>query len=103
MPRAILGDPNGNNRLSDRWLEDGSFLRFRNITLSYYVPKKYTTKLGIDNLKVYTNLQNMWTITKYKGLDPEIGASQTSSNVYGLDNGRYPSPRIYSFGVNVSF
>lgn len=103
MPRAILGDPNGNNRLSDRWVEDGSYLRFRNITLSYYVPKRWTSKVGIDNLKVYTNLQNMWTITNYTGLDPEIGASQTSSNVYGLDNGRYPSPRIYSFGVNVSF
>lgn len=102
-PRAVLGDPNNNNRLSDRWIEDGSYLRFRNITLSYYVPKSIISKLGIDNMKVYTNLQNMWTITNYSGLDPEIGASQTSANVYGLDNGRYPSPRIYTFGVNVSF
>lgn len=103
MPRAILGDPNDNNRLSDRWLEDGSFLRFRNITLSYNVPQKHTTRLGIDNLRVSINLQNMWTITRYTGLDPEIGASQTSMNVYGLDNGRFPSPRTISLGVNVSF
>lgn len=103
LPRAILGDPNGNNRISDRYIEDGSYLRFRNITLAYYVPKHITRKIGIDNFKVYTNLQNMWTITNYTGFDPEIGASQTSANVYGLDNGRYPSPRIYSIGLNVSF
>ncbi len=103
MPRAILGDPNTNSRLSDRWVEDGSYLRFRNITFSYYVPKNLTQKIGVENMKVYTNIQNMWTITNYTGLDPEVGASQTSPNVAGLDNGRYPSPRIYTFGVNVTF
>ncbi len=103
LPRAVTNDPNNNNRLSDRYIEDGSYLRFKNISLAYYLPSRITSYLGLNSVKIYTNLQNMWTITNYSGLDPEIGASQTSVNVYGLDNGRYPSPRIYSFGINVSF
>ncbi|QGY44073.1 SusC/RagA family TonB-linked outer membrane protein [Maribellus comscasis] len=103
IPRAIAGDPNDNNRVSDRFIEDGSYLRFKNITLSYYVPKKLLQDLSIDNLRVYSNIQNMWTITKYTGFDPEVGASQTNDNVSGLDNGRYPSPRIYTFGLSITF
>ncbi|TCO10800.1 SusC/RagA family TonB-linked outer membrane protein [Natronoflexus pectinivorans] len=102
-PRAITGDPNNNRRISDRYIEDGSYIRIQNITLGYNIPAHVSNRWGLSNVRVYTNLQNMWTFTKYSGFDPEIGASQTSSNVYGLDNGRYPSPRIYSFGVNVSF
>ncbi|WP_339737870.1 TonB-dependent receptor [uncultured Sunxiuqinia sp.] len=103
IPRAIAGDPNDNNRISDRWIEDGSYLRFKNITLSYYIPKQLLRNAGIDQIKIYSNLQNMWTITKYTGFDPEVGASQTNDNVSGLDNGRYPSPRIYTFGMNITF
>ena len=103
IPRAISGDPNDNNRISDRFIEDGSYLRFKNITLAYYIPKNLLRHVGIDNMKVYSNIQNMWTITKYSGFDPEVGASQTNDNVSGLDNGRYPSPRIYTFGMNISF
>jgi TonB-dependent starch-binding outer membrane protein SusC len=103
IPRAISGDPNNNMRISDRYIEDGSYLRVKNITLSYIVPASLTNKYGISNLKLFANLQNVWTFTKYEGFDPEVGASQTSDFVSGLDNGRYPSPRIYTFGVNVSF
>ena len=103
MPRAILGDPNNNRRISDRYIEDGSFLRFRNISLAYNLPARFTNPVGLNTVRVFVNLQNVWTITSYSGLDPEIGASQTSANVYGLDNGRYPSPRVYTVGVNVSF
>jgi len=59
--------------------------------------------MRVDNMKVYVNLQNMWTFTKYTGLDPEVGASQTNDNVFGLDNGRYPAARIYTFGVSFTF
>ena len=62
-----------------------------------------TKKWGLDNLRIYANIQNLLTITGYDGYDPEIGASTASANVYGLDNGRYPSPTVYSFGLNVSF
>ncbi|MEL7586816.1 MAG: TonB-dependent receptor [Prolixibacteraceae bacterium] len=103
IPRAISGDPNDNNRISDRFIEDGSYLRFKNITLSWYVPKNLLRTTGIETLRIYSNLQNMWTITGYSGFDPEVGASQTNDNVSGLDNGRYPSPRIYTFGMNITF
>lgn len=102
-PRAISGDPNDNNRISDRFIEDGSYLRFKNITFAWYVPQSLLRNTGIDQVKIYTNLQNMWTITSYSGFDPEVGASQTNDNVSGLDNGRYPSPRIYTFGMNITF
>jgi TonB-dependent starch-binding outer membrane protein SusC len=103
VPRAVSGDPNGNNRISDRYIEDGSYLRFKSVRLAYSIPKQIINKVGVENLQVYVNIQNLWTITNYTGLDPEIGASQTSNNVFGLDNGRYPAPRIYTFGVNLNF
>lgn len=103
MPRAVAGDPNDNNRISDRFVEDGSYIRIKNISLGYTVPQKYSRRAQLENVRVYTNIQNLWTFTKYTGFDPEVGASQTSNNVTGLDNGRYPSPRIISFGVKFSF
>lgn len=105
VPAAHLNDPNENTRVSDRYIEDGSYLRVKNITLGYTFPKQLIKHIGLENLRVYCNIQNLWTITGYKGYDPEIGASTSDMNgyVYGLDNGRYPSPTVYSFGLNVSF
>ena len=103
MPRLSLGDPNDNDRWSDRYIEDGSYIRLKNISLGYTFPKKMIKSLGLESLRVYTNIQNLVTITSYDGYDPEIGASTQSANVFGLDNGRYPSPTTYSFGLNVSF
>lgn len=103
MPRAIAGDPNDNMRISDRYIEDASYLRFQNVSLGYIMPARIVNLWGIDNMKISANVQNLLTLTNYSGFDPEIGASQTSSNVYGLDNGRYPAPRIYTLGLNVSF
>lgn len=105
IPRATLTDPNDNDAISDRYIEDGSYLRLKNIALGYTFPKKWISKWGIENLRVYMNIQNLLTITGYDGYDPEIGASTSdvSGYVYGLDNGRYPSPTTYSFGLNLSF
>ena len=103
LPRATTGDPNDNDRLSDRYIEDGSFLRVKNITLGYSFPKTLLSKARIENLRVQMNIQNLLTFTKYSGYDPEIGASTASVNVMGLDNGRYPSPTVYSLGVSVTF
>ena len=103
IPRAVAGDPNENMRISDRYIEDGSYLRVKNISLSYYLPQSLLSKAKIDDIKVYVNLQNMWTFTNYTGLDPEVGASQTSDMVFGLDNGRYPAARIYTFGLSMTF
>lgn len=105
LPRATLNDPNDNDRISDRYIEDGSYVRLKNITLGYTFPKKWIQKAGIENLRVYANIQNLLTITDYSGYDPEVGASTADSKgyTYGIDNGRYPSPTVYSFGLNVSF
>ncbi len=103
VPRAMYNDPNDNNRISDRYIEDGSYLRVKNITFGYNLPKNVIKKISLENIRVYANIQNLLTFTNYTGYDPEVGASTASSYVYGLDNGRYPSPQIYSFGINLSF
>lgn len=103
IPRATLNDPNDNDRFSDRYIEDGSYVRLKNIALGYTFPKKYIKNWGIETLRIYANIQNLLTITGYDGYDPEIGVSTAAANVMGLDNGRYPSPTTYSFGLNVTF
>ncbi len=105
IPHTSLNDPNDNDRISDRYVEDGSFLRIKNITLGYTFPKALLNKAKIENLRVYVNIQNLYTFTKYTGYDPEVGASTQDSTglAYGLDNGRYPSPAMYSFGLNITF
>lgn len=103
IPRASIQDPNDNDRVSDRYVEDGSYLRIKNITLGYTFKKDLISRIGLENVRAYVNLQNVATFTDYSGYDPEIGASTQSTNVYGLDNGRYPSPTVYSVGLNVTF
>ena len=103
-PRVALG--NGyNQNISSRYIEDGSYIRLKNVSLGYTFPKSIISKLYLENLRVYCNLQNVLTITGYDGYDPEIGASTTDANgyVFGLDNGRYPSPFTCTFGLNISF
>lgn len=105
IPHSSINDPNDNDRISDRYVEDGSFLRIKNITLGYTFPKALLNKAKIENLRVYVNIQNLYTFTRYTGYDPEVGASTQDSTglTYGLDNGRYPSPAMYSFGLNITF
>ena len=103
LPRASLNDPNDNDLWSSRYIEDGSYLRVKAITLGYTFPAKLIKKWGLSNLRATINATNLLTITSYDGYDPEIGASTTSANVFGLDNGRYPSPTSFTFGLNVSF
>jgi len=104
-PRPSIEDPNDNDRLSTRYIEDGSYLRIKNITLGYTFPKSLLSKAKIDNIRLYMNIQNVYTFTKYKGFDPEVGASTQDSSglTFGVDNGRYPSPMTCSFGVNITF
>ncbi len=104
-PRPTLADPNDNDRISSRFIEDGSYIRIKNLSLGYTFPKKWIIKAKIENLRLYANVQNLYTFTKYTGYDPEVGASTQDSTglTYGLDNGRYPSPTMYSFGLNITF
>ena len=104
-PRAVIGNPNDNDRLSTRYIEDGSYLRIKNITLGYTVPKQALRRLRLDNVRLYMNIQNLYTFTNYSGYDPEVGASTTDSSglTFGVDNGRYPSPLTCSLGLNLTF
>jgi TonB-dependent starch-binding outer membrane protein SusC len=105
MPRiaASSAASTSNFRFSDRFLEDGSFLRIQNISFGYTVPRSFIERFGLANLKLYTNLQNVYTFTKYSGYDPEVGSINQDALLTGIDNGRYPSPRIYTLGLNVNF
>ena len=103
LPRISASQTNANNRVSDLYVEDGSYIRLQNISLSYTLPKSLVTKLKLQNVKVYVNLQNVYTWTNYSGYDPEVGSMYGDALLTGLDYGRYPSPRIYTFGMNISF
>ena len=97
------GGQNTNNRISSAFVEDGSYIRLKSLSFAWNLPKKWTSKIGIDWCQVYANVQNLFTITGYDGYDPEVGAQGQSVILQGLDNGRYPSQRIYNFGVKLNF
>ena len=101
VQRMHTTDANTNNRVSDRFVEDGSYLRIKNISVGYTFPKKLLSKYQIESLRIYVNIQNLHTFTNYSGYDPEIG----SYNVLlrNIDYARYPSQRTYTFGLNLSF
>jgi TonB-linked SusC/RagA family outer membrane protein len=103
MPRFSNVDINANKRMSDRWIEDGSYLRIQNIRLGYNIPKSAIETLGVKACKLYVNMQNVYTFTKYSGLDAEIGAYKQDALLQNIDLGRYPAPRIFTLGVTVSF
>lgn len=103
MPRLSSADANSNYRVSDRFIEDGSYLRIQNISFSYSLPKKLLRKAEIENVRFYANMQNVYTFSKYKGYDPEIGSLGQNALLTGIDNGRYPSPQVYTFGLNITF
>lgn len=103
MPRFSNLDGNQNNRMSDRWIEDATYLRIQNISLSYTLPKNWAKTVFLQNAKVYFNVQNVYTFTKYSGYDPEIGAFNQSTLLQNIDRGRYPTPRTYTLGVNLAF
>jgi TonB-linked SusC/RagA family outer membrane protein len=103
IPRPTTNDVNRNTRMSDRWIEDGSYLRIQNVKLGYSLPVSLTRKARIERLKVYFNIQNLATITNYSGYDPEIGAFNQSPLLQNVDIGRYPSPRMYTVGFDVEF
>ncbi|NLU95366.1 TonB-dependent receptor [Chitinophaga sp. Ak27] len=90
---------NDNNRNSDKFVEDGTFLRCKNISLGYTLPESLISKVSIKYLRVYVNVSNAFIITNYKGMDPEIGSWDPLSA--GVDNGYYPQPRVFTIGANI--
>ena len=93
---------NDNNRVSSRFVEDGSYIRLKTLSLAYNLPAKWLKPLKIDWVQVYGNVQNLFTICGYKGYDPELGSINQNVKLQGLDNYRYPSQRIFNFGLKVS-
>lgn len=103
MPVAMFGDPNKNSRISDRYIEDGSYLRLRSVTLSYHVPNKLISRLKIERLDLYVSGQNLLIFTNYSGYDPEVNRDGGSSTSQGIDYGTYPQFRTFIGGVKVDF
>ncbi len=90
---------NDNNRNSDKFVEDGSFLRCKNISLGYTLPESLISKASIKYLRVYVNVSNAFIITNYKGMDPEIGSWDPLTA--GVDGGYYPQPRVFTIGASI--
>lgn len=111
MPRLTVDDDNNNNRYSDRWIENASFMRIRNIQIGYNIPSsklKDMTKGAITKFRIYLAAQNLMTFTKYTGFDPEVtrGFSFQKGEAplaNGQDSGSSPQPRILQFGWQVTF
>jgi len=102
IPRPAAG-ANSNLNMSDRFIESGSYLRIQNVTLGYNLPSRWASYLKMSRLRVYATGQNLYVFTPYKGLDPEVGAANQDVFLTGVDQGRYPSPRTISFGINADF
>jgi TonB-linked SusC/RagA family outer membrane protein len=96
MPRPVFNDPNKNARVSNRFIEDGSYLKIKNITFGYNLPKAILQKVKISSAKIYASCQNLVTFTRYTGFDPEVPSS-------GIDFNVYPVTRTLSAGINVTF
>jgi TonB-dependent starch-binding outer membrane protein SusC len=101
MPR--IGGANNNARVSDRFVEDGSYIRLRNLTVGYTLPPDLLSRFNIRTMRVYFSGQNLFTITGYSGHDPEVGSDTQDPLLFGVDIGNYPSQRIFTFGLNFGF
>ena len=109
MPRLSVTDGADNKwAYTDRWLEDGSYIRLKTLDIGYTLPKQLLKKIKLENVRIYTSIENLFTLTKYSGYTPDLGESGvdlgTTYNVFtrGIDQGRYPLPRTFSFGIQVN-
>ena len=103
IPRVNGNDKNDNKRISDMYVEDGSYLRLKTLQIGYTLPVKLTTKIYVQKLRLFLSAQNLLTFTNYSGADPEIG--QISSTNYlsrGVDIGTYPQARVLSGGISIT-
>ena len=97
-PDGSIPNPNGsamNREDSDRFIEDGSYLRLKNLQIGYTFPQKWTSRIGMSRLRIYLSGSNLFTITRYTGYDPEVGG--------GVDYGNYPQSRTFMLGLNINF
>lgn len=102
-PRATGPDPNDNRRISDRFIEDGSFIRLKNLTLGYTFSTPVLQKMHLQYMRIYVGAQNYFTWTKYSGYDPDVGSFNQSPLINGVDNGRYPISKSITGGISLKF
>jgi TonB-linked SusC/RagA family outer membrane protein len=98
VPRAALGDPSGNSRMSTRWVEDGSYIRLKNLTLSYTLPRSIIDRIFLRKLSVYVSGQNLFTWGSYEGYDPEFSTQHGIMNA-GVYYGGFPQTRMFLVGA----
>jgi TonB-linked SusC/RagA family outer membrane protein len=107
IPRATIVDPNENSFINTRWVEDGSFMRIRDISLSYNFDQSILDKLRLSGLRVYGNLKNWFTFTDYTGYSPEVNRNiiglDDVATTQGIDYGSYPQAKTFSIGLNIEF
>lgn len=106
IPRATATDSNGNSDINSRWVEDGSYLRVRDISLSYNFDQDVLDAVNISGLRLYANLKNWFTITDYSGYSPEVNRNINDESValtQGVDYGSFPQAKSFSVGLNIEF
>jgi TonB-linked SusC/RagA family outer membrane protein len=103
IPRAIYGDTPNNRRTSTRWLEDGDFIRLKNANIGYTFSPALAKRMKLNSLRIYAAGQNLWTKTKYQGLDPEVSTFSDTNTAPGTDFLTFPQARTFTFGINVGF
>jgi TonB-linked SusC/RagA family outer membrane protein len=103
LPRVHTGDPNQNDRFSDRYIEDGSYIRLKTIQLGYTLPEHISRKMFLNRARVYLSADNLLTSTKYSGFNPEMGDLWGNPLNTGVDMASYPIPRVFTVGLNLSF
>jgi TonB-dependent starch-binding outer membrane protein SusC len=98
FPRLTDSDPNGNfSRMSNFYLENGDYLRFKVVQLGYTLPNKLFKSIAVSRLRIYVTAENLFTLTNYSGYDPEVGGG-----VFGIDKGQYPQARSFIGGIQIS-
>ena len=106
VPRAVDGDPNNNTRTSDRFLESGSYLRLKILSVGYNVPQGTLSKVlkgAVSNFRIYLSAQNLLTFTNYTGYDPEVGSRFNGALTSGIDYGQFPQARTFLIGIKADF
>jgi TonB-dependent starch-binding outer membrane protein SusC len=103
LPRIILNDPNNNRRDSDFFIEDASYFKLKNLQFSYLFKAGILRKAYIRNVKAYVTMTNVFVLTKYSGLDPEVNSAPSNNFSQGIDNNIYPQTRTITLGLNVNF
>jgi hypothetical protein len=100
VPRVTTG-ATSNVAFSDLYVEDASYARIQNVQLGYSLPDTFLERAGINRLRIYASVQNLYTFTNYKGFDPSASTGEAIGG--GIDYGFYPVPRIFLAGVNLNF